>query len=1548
MTKKLNQISVALMIAIGMIFSVNLYAQDHHRATPAGEKICKTFSKAKKLSSVAQGGLKTFNGLSAAPKTGMIPAPAERPAKNLLVPSRISASSANLYGVCMQFNGMMYYDQASYGTIDVNTGNYSILAESASFYTNDVDFAGGVVRKGILYLSSYMQDLDGTIYVFFRTFDATTGEELQTISLGNNLLGCCYSMTYVESEDMFYAMAFDSQANPNKFVKINPVTWDVTELTTNTYNASKGTFISGIAYSPKDDQIYGIRAAGDIVVLDRETGEIEQWGEIDDESWYVYDLMAQPLVYSPADNMFLAIVHNPQSGAGDIYAVDPETCEVFYLSTLKGGRFCPVIYCADPYAVDEAPAIPTINSINHVDAELSGNIEIAVPALTFSGETITDGTITLSVYIDTDLYENGTPVYSKAVTPGNIVKVPFETTEGYKAFKAVCSISDDLTGPMAKEMRYIGNDTPLAPSKVTLSETEISWEAPGAEGVHGGYVDTEAIRYNVYLNDKLLTNEPIAETKLTIDLGTQMTAFIAKVEAIANGHTSKATTSKELVHGDALSIPVSLTPTYAESRLFTSEDTNKDRNVWFYDEQSQKWIFSYNYMSDANDWLFMPVTHFADETKVYELSYTYENYYPYENEMNDMEVCFGTRGQSGYMINDLYKVVDYITIVPVTHKIRFTVSKPGEYYIGFHITRNSDGSGVKLSNFAINQLDESADVPDDCENLSVLPAEKGELKAVLTWTAPTKTILGNALDPNEEIVYTIKTGKETKEYRVLPGAQASTDVKTRQGWNNVAITPANSNGSGIERRHRIFTGIDTPVNIEKVNSVTAEDNLSMTLTWEPPTEGVNGGYIDPENLSYDIFNHYSIYTVKIGSSDEPKFVFSPGSVQMEPYSVGPRAVNSINADETVYSTDVIYVSDVIGPPYELPLFEGFVSTGGSTFNTYPWNYETTGQYANSQVELVSNLSNLGIGGSTVQEGKAIITFGTSSVATKSLISIPKMTTKGHKAVSFKMSFWNHPDAPTMILYGSHYGKEEKQALVRINPADYENYQWVEYITALPDDFADCGWIHLWIECDIKAAEAAYGVFDSFEIYEDVEYDFKIDSMTGTPESIAGETGQFMAVIENSGSEAAEANVLFQVFVDGKLDTHHLYEVGFLNPKDEVECYVDFLADPRYIDKEIQVVASIESADDMVPVNNYKQVKWTVNSTIEPIVSDLTTEWSDAENHEAVELSWSEPNLEYGDYDSFENIEDFSYADKLGQWINIDEDGLQQFAIGGLAIPDEQSPMAWQVINAEKLNILDDARLCPHSGKKYLMARSIYYDEETQQPIQNADWLISPEVVGGTTLGFWMCTASTAYTETIELWYSTTDQNTESFKKVRNFSKSGSEAWEYIEVTLPADAKYFALKYTSWGMFAATIDDIAFSPKELLKWDLKHYNVYRDKQRIAEGIVNTSYVDNISDDNYTYNVTTVVATENGDVEGILSNNAYAWSLDVDDITALQGVAGGKGTIIVTGHAGDQLAIYSTDGKYLRHIDIAGDNARVACDAGIYLVKVGNAIAKIVVK
>jgi fibronectin type 3 domain-containing protein len=153
-----------------------------------------------------------------------------------------------------------------------------------------------------------------------------------------------------------------------------------------------------------------------------------------------------------------------------------------------------------------------------------------------------------------------------------------------------------------------------------------------------------------------------------------------------------------------------------------------------------------------------------------------------------------------------------------------------------------------------------------------------------------------------------------------------------------------------------------------------------------------------------------------------------------------------------------------------------------------------------------------------------------------------------------------------------------------------------------------------------------------------------------------------------------------------------------------------------------------------------------------------------------------------------------------------------------------------------------------------------------------------------------------------------------------------------------------------------IDDICITPAQLDSWVVDHYKLYRydnydwnTYKKVADNITATSYTDDtVGDNNAAYMLYTVVKSDDSELEGPRSNIVKAYSSGVDEITNLEGIYGGKGEILVEGHVNAEMALYTTDGKFVKLCTLNSDAARVACDAGIYLVKIGNAYAKVIVR
>ena len=108
-----------------------------------------------------------------------------------------------------------------------------------------------------------------------------------------------------------------------------------------------------------------------------------------------------------------------------------------------------------------------------------------------------------------------------------------------------------------------------------------------------------------------------------------------------------------------------------------------------------------------------------------------------------------------------------------------------------------------------------------------------------------------------------------------------------------------------------------------------------------------------------------------------------------------------------------------------------------------------------------------------------------------------------------------------------------------------------------------------------------------------------------------------------------------------------------------------------------------------------------------------------------------------------------------------------------------------------------------SGDQFLM---VFCPEGGQAD----DWLVSPEVKGGSEVKFFMTSLATQYEETLRVMVSTTDDELDSFKPLETFVTKAA-GWNLYEVKLPEDAKHFALHYVSNDKFGLCIDDIVYSP-----------------------------------------------------------------------------------------------------------------------------------------
>lgn len=1472
--------------------------------------------------------------------------------------------------------GAIGHHQAFYGTLDTETGKMKPIY-SGYVYTlaEDRDFESGGVRDGILYIPDYSEDMvTREITISWRRIDLATGEILEPINFGGNTAAFFYTMTYDEDADLFYGLGVDFTSGiGGKYVIMDPKTWEVTDTGVNVGGRENSDFMCSLAYNPLDKTVYGLDVLGNFYSIEPLTGAKTKVVSFTEACCRPTEYMSSAMVYSPLDKTFVSIYINMLEQRMQLFKIDAETLEVELGDDLDPVGFVSSIFCSDQFAPDPAPAIITDLKTEMAGPALTGTYSLTVPSRTFANDEI-DKTKQIPLTVEID----GTLLETRNVTPGQKVTGSFTTTEGSHRITAYTSIDEDRS-PVAKHDFYAGYDYPKAPSGLSLEGRTLSWTASGKGGVHGGYLNDANVAYNIYQDGVLLNSTPVRGTSYDITFPDKLEHHLLTVKAIADDHESAASDMLDTVFGPGMQLPVKFEPTAAEAELFMTVDVDgdgegKDRfNKFIFTEATDTepnsfCIFPEQYYMYPEDWLILPLLKFDNAGIQYNLEFDYKNYLNNSKYQNSMQIFVGKSADITKMKQLIYSHEAQNPVEPTHISANFVVPEAGEYYIAIRSYKNHNDTyplnrGIRIWNFEVSPDNSStSEAPAAVADARLVPGPKGALKGDVEFILPTATIAGGTLPVNEDIAVRVITEKGEYPGSGKPGDKLSVEVEFEgNGAKEVSIFPSSAKGNGLATVVKGYIGLDAPTAPINIRGNVSADNMSMLISWDAPTTGVNGGYIDPEDLTYTIYLYNSSTSyIKVGETRETSFNYEINNETQANYYVGPTAKNSMGE-----STNSMFLSELMGAPYEVPMVEEW---GSTAFNLTSWSSNTTGSSSDAPWESVSSLNGLGYGDPVFNGGGALMASNQGNAACTTELSAPKATTKGVSTANVKIRFWNCRQAAKMELWGRTDKDQTFRKVAELMPSQDAN-EWVDWKVMLPEDFQNQGWIQINVRGQLASTDEVI-ILDSYAITQDVDVDFKLSYLEGPETIYVGDEAVFSATVVNAGTETGRAKILLEFIGDGNvIDTMETSTTRITSNNSYIS-QTRLPVKQEYLDYgklEFRATCSIDG--DEVPNNNSRTIEFKVLRSPYAVVGDLRGAMSEQGND--VTLSWSTPDVGYGVPESFENNLPFVNNDYISYWRTLDLDGMTQFVINGLRWDGDEDPSSWQVYNAEQKGTMNDPRLSPHSGKQMLIARSVGYDVSSgEKPTQSNDWLISPEIVGGTTVSFWMNIPSSDYSETVELWWSPVDSDPDindydvndngtfirlgDWTRAYVWTKSGNDLWEQISGKLPANAKYFALVYRSWGQFFAAIDDIDFTPVQLPEWIVDGYDVTRTRDNsqstLAEGVKGNTYSLNDHKDGDIYNVYTLVRNEEGTFRSPASNDCKPVLAGIDGIgTDLTGgyVASGKGVIVIGNLAGTEAAIYAADGKLIRVVNVAGDRDTISIEPGVYIVKAGGRAVKLMV-
>ena len=1421
-----------------------------------------------------------------------------------IAPNRISASGSTLQGHLKASSSADFPN--GWWDIDIS-GDVSMLWSTTSLMGSC-----GFVRNGKICQFTTINSY-GYYWFYYSEYDLKDGSTIYEIELPdsdgrNYVINCAYD----ETEDKVYLQTYNQVLSGMAWSTFNPETHEREYLNNSVRWDENRVVASG--WNPRDGKVYGITEDARFVSLDKASGKASTIAQLPVEI-YTY---SQSMIYSPLDHGFVWAAMYSDNTSG-FAIINPETGEYKSTGLMAAQNEFVQLYCPNPDFADSTPDVPASLSVSFDKAALSGTFTVELPSTTFGGEALPSGaTLTAIVSLDGNSYTTLTG------TPGETITSELTTVQGLHKIDVAVKLGEEQ-GPAREHEFYAGHDTPNAPTDVTIDSANntISWTASQG-GIHNGYVEAEAIRYNVYLGDKLVNDQPTAQTSVSFTPPTSLGIYVARVEAIANEMTSEFGESEGVKYGEIFDMPFHITPTTAEGELCTIVDGNNDGVTWNCWEEQKKFYYYAPLSGTGDDWLFLPKAHFTSGENLYMI--TMDLWSLLATRYENLEIWLSTSTDPADAFLKVGDFPAYNKDSRHAEKVKFAINEAGDYHIAFH-TAPIDGWMINLGNITVEQTPDTKHAPADCKGVTVTSGENGALEAVITFYAPTKDIAGEALDPTKEITVHATSDAGTASVNVLPGQQATFRVPTYQGSNTIWLVPQNDGGYGLEHSYTVFTGVEKPGPVQNVTYTISDDGLSITLKWDAPIIGENGGYINPDEVKYQIYtagDEMWVFHKDIGSDRTYTYTIPAGS-----QSLVQVAIAGYNVAGTTSSSNFKGASRIMGTPHELPYSE-----------TFTWGYpdhlpilivKPTAQHTASWT--LNDPTAIDYYALTYDYG-ALICQPSASGESAGRVELPIISTFGYNNATFRLDVYHFASGGIVRVLAKTGENNNYDVIGEVDTSKGTGY--TNELFRLPEKFQNRPWVAFAIEAAFNTTSTdRYVIIDNYHVIDLPDNDIMAVITEGPSSVVAGTQASYTAAAYNNGKNTLTYNGVWEV-LDGETVIASQNVVGSpLEPEESEETKFSFTPASNLADVNLTVRFTVKASTDDAPANDTYSAPLFVRSAGLPTVTDLAGEYDQATG--AV-LTWSAPSTGALSTEDFEHLTDGSYDENLGDWTNLDLDGKEVCYISNTTITDAGLPKGWQVISTSTANLTG---FVANSGTQFLLAIT---------PLDGSaanDWLISPEVKGASIVEITTNILSTEYPETFEIYYSTGSTDTDDFTLIERITKE-TFGWEVIPVRLPADAKRFAIRYCSIDQFGMMIDDIAYVPADAPNaYTIKGYNVYRDGTKLAENLTALTYSDASISGSSDYFVTTNV--DDG-LEGGRSNVVTLTGLSGVDNTlvskqVIRAVAGG---IVLSGFNGERYVIVSIDGKVIESGISASDTYNVALEPGLYVVTAGNRNAKVIIK
>lgn len=1437
------------------------------------------------------------------------------------LPGKKKIAYASASGLPEMYGSVIFADGWSEDNQPV--GLYSVPTMAGESFNMVIDgpdaSAGGVLVNGVYWTTNYFQLL-GMVIVTVTGYDFESGEEVA--SYAGEIDNICKGVAVDPTSGMVYAITYNSNGDGFQLATIEYSETAAVTTAIGEFNYN----VNSIAFD-STGQLYAIVYNGEtvgesFVVTESFLVKINKTNPADytvvGETGVAPKYLSDSAIDTKTNRMFWAVSDDT---AGYMAEIDLTTGAATRILDFPLNEEVVGLVIPAPAAEEGAPAKVTGLAANFADGSMSGTIDFVAPTTLYDGSNGV-GELSYTVLCDGESVATGTTAFGATVNAAVTV-----AESGMHTFVVYCSNAAG-NGPKAQIKAFVGKGVPAA---TTVSAyyadgvANVSW-IPVTESADGGYVNPAEVTYTVTrYPEGVVVADGITEASFSEPLAEpeSIVSYTYGVKATYSGATSAEAMSNAIVLG---SIVPPYTQDFSNSNAldaFTIIDANKDGKTWMvYNGEAR---MAYNSSLDMDDWLITPPMK-LEAGKAYKVSFkAHANSSTFPERI---EVKWGDSNTAAGMANVLVEPTVLSSGTAEEFVCFITPQANGTYYVGFHGISDADMFYLYIDDIEI-AAGVAATAPAAPTNLVVTPGANGAKTAAISFNAPAVDFAGNALASLEKVE--LYRGEELIHTFDAPAVGAEltyTDNLPADGDYTYSVAGYNADGKGESTSATVYVGVDFPAAVSEATlTEDAANPGKVTVTWAAVDKDVNGQAIAADAVKYDLY----IY-------DGNSRVLVAGDLTTTSYSYEAVTEGQSFLQYAVFAKTARGEGDgtltqmlAIGAPVT-----NFADTFAGGELTYDWGIQRLGDSTGASWTLLGDES-----GVPSQDGdNGMIAMKASYIDDASRLYSVKISLAGVENPALTFYTYN--------IVGESGDPDENLVSVCVSAPNANNF-----VTVMPEATVNdlCGGAEGWAKVTVNLAAYAgqdiqfgidvvckgyaYTIFDNFKISSLVDNDLVATGITAPATVKAGADYTVDVTVSNDGAKDAGAYTV-ELYADNEKVAEKAAE-GLESSKTATVSFertMSALATEPVTYKAIVVYA----ADEVLNNNETTEVAVAPIVSNLPKVTDLAASIADGGN----KLTWSEPDLTAAAPEAI--TEDFEtatgFAKEFGDWTFVDVDGS---AVGGFQGTDVPGITPGQTTASffiwDQTDGLGNQTFTAHSGMKYLAALFRYDDGETD------DWAISPELYGGAqTISFFARSYSDAYPEKIEVYYSTGSLNPDDFVLIPGTTVAKvPKDWTQYNVDVPEGAKHFAIRSCAQGSFMLMVDDVTFIPASGAAADLSivGYDIYRNGEKVnAEPVAECEYTDAAGKAGDVYQVTVIY--NKGVSAG--SNEAAATSA-LDELTAGVKVTTAQGTIIVTGAEGLDVTVVAVDGKVLY---AAKGDATVAVETGVYVVKAGDKIVKVLVK